>query len=214
MAASTKLADRSVYIVFFATDFKTGRFIRTFTRYRYNHVALSLDGMKTLCSFSRVYLDHPMIAGFVTESPRRYLMSGKTAVRAYKLITDEETFSIIEGRIAKLLSSPDDYVYNYLSCAAYAMGKRFTRKHAFTCVEFVRDTLVKGGVLLSREGKKVSIRGLERELSAFDCEMTEGNARELLSCSAWGNDRYLDDCGGRIAVMREASRRMVRMIRK
>lgn len=49
----------SVYVVFARTDLKVGRMIRIMTRNRYNHVAISLDGMKTLCSFSRLYINHP-----------------------------------------------------------------------------------------------------------------------------------------------------------
>ncbi|MCD7732005.1 MAG: hypothetical protein LUH56_00990 [Oscillospiraceae bacterium] len=202
-----------VYIVFFATDLKTGRFIRRMTRHRFNHAAISLDGMKTFYSFSRLYIDHPMIGGLVCESPKRYLMTGRTVVRAYRVDVNLETYGVIKSHIENMLASRDDYVYNFLSCGTYMLGRRFRREKAFTCVEFVRDTLVSGGVLFDDRHHRVGVDSLENELSACGYEMSEGTALELLKRTPWGDDPYLDDCGGRIAVMREASRRLYRMVR-
>ncbi|MCC8130131.1 MAG: hypothetical protein LUC38_05180 [Oscillospiraceae bacterium] len=204
---------KPVFIVFFATDLKTGRFIRTMTRHRFNHAAISLDGMRTFYSFSRLYIDHPMIAGLVVESPKRYLMTGKTVLRAYKIDVDIETYGIIKSHIEEMLASKRDYVYNYISCGTYMIGRRFHRQHAFTCVEFVRDTLVSGGVLFDDHHHRVGVDSLERELSSCGYEMSEGTAKDFLKRTPWGEDPYLDDCGGRIAVMREASRRLYRMVR-
>ncbi|MCD8006129.1 MAG: hypothetical protein LUF29_04020 [Oscillospiraceae bacterium] len=204
---------KPVFIVFFATDLKTGRFIRTVTRHRFNHAAISLDGMKTFFSFSRLYIDHPMIAGLVTESPKRYLMTGRTVVRAYRIDVDLETFGLIRSHIEEMLATERDYVYNFISCGTYVLGRRFRRQHAFTCVEFVRDTLVSGGVLFDDRHKRVGVDSLENELAACGYEMREGTATQLLKRTSWGDDPYLDDCGGRIAVMREASRRLYRMVR-
>ncbi|MCD8108402.1 MAG: hypothetical protein LUE20_10670 [Oscillospiraceae bacterium] len=202
-----------IYIVFFATDLKTGRFIRTMTRHRFNHAAISLDGMKTFYSFSRLYIDHPMIGGLVCESPKRYLMTGRTVLRAYRIDVDLETYGLIKSHIEEMLASRDDYVYNFISCGTYMLGRRFRRKRAFTCVEFVRDTLVCGGVLFEDAKRRVGVDSLEEELSACGYEMREGTAVELLKRTPWGDDPYLDDCGGRIAVIREASRRLYRMVR-
>ncbi len=204
---------KPIYIVFFATDLKTGRFIRTMTRHRFNHAAISLDGMKTLYSFSRIYIDHPMISGLVCESPKRYLMTGRTVVRAYRVDVDLETFELIRSHISEMLARRDDYVYNFISCGTYMLGRRFPRERAFTCVEFVRDTLVYGGILFDDHHKRVGVDSLENELAACGYEMREGTAPQILKRTSWGNDPYLDDCGGRIAVMREASRRLYRMVR-
>ena len=203
-----------IYIVFFATDLKTGRFIRTMTRHRFNHAAISLDGMRTFYSFSRLYIDHPMIGGLVCESPKRYLMTGKSIVRAYRINVDLETYGLIRSHIEEMLASRDDYVYNFISCGTYMLGRRFRRQKAFTCVEFVRDTLVFGGVLFDGGKKRVGVDSLENELAACGYKMREGTARQLLKRTSWGDDPYLDDCGGRIAVMREASRRLYRMVRR
>lgn len=204
----------TVYVGFFATDFKTGRIIRTVTRHMYNHVAISLDSMRSFYSFSRLYIDHMMIAGFVAESPRRYLMSGKIMMRVYRLELDRERYEKIEHRIDHILRKSNKYVYNHLSCLAYLIGKRFVRKHAFTCAEFVRDTLAMSGVLPPREGKKVSIRRLEEELEDFGCEMIEGRAEDILKNSSWGSDRYLMYEGGRVAAFKEASKRFVKLVKK
>lgn len=47
---------KEIYVVFSGTDLKTGRFIRRITNQKYNHACISTDGLKTLCSFSRLYL--------------------------------------------------------------------------------------------------------------------------------------------------------------
>lgn len=200
---------KSIYIVFFATDLKVGKFIRLMTRNHYNHVSISMNGLSTFYSYSRLYMNHPSVGGFVEESPNRYLMSNKTDVKGIKIEVDDCTYDMIEQYINGILARPELYVYNYLSAAGYIIGRRIFRNNAYTCVEFVRDLLVYAGVLSENGSSCVKIRELENELQSYDC--VEGSATELLSRNDWGNDCYLDHVG-RIAATREACRRFGKLI--
>lgn len=202
---------KSIYVVFFSTDLRVGRFIRTMTRQKYNHVSISIDGLKTLCSFSRLYLAHPMIGGFVEESPKRYLMSDKTLVKIVRIYVEDYKYALTEYNIRKMQKNPEAYVYNFLSFAGYAMGKRVKRDKAYTCVEFVRDTLACAGIVFTDNSSCIRIKGLEEELDGY--ESMEGTAQELLLEDGWGNDIYLENCGSRISVAKEAARRFVHMLR-
>ena len=92
----------SVYVVFARTDLKVGRMIRIMTRNRYNHVAISLDGMKTLCSFSRLYINHPLVGGFVEESPNRYLLSDKCYIKTVRIDVDNKTYAALKERVESM----------------------------------------------------------------------------------------------------------------
>lgn len=201
---------KSIYIIFFSTDLKTGMLIRKITRHKYNHVSISLDGMKTLYSFSRLYYNHPMIGGFVEESPLRYLSSDKNLVKTVKIDVDDNTYAMALHRIRRMERRPDEYVYNYLSIASYLTGRRIRRDKSYTCAEFVRDTLAVLGIVLTDRRSRISIARLEEELSGY--ETREGTAGEIFDCETWGNDRYLEDFGGRLRVAREAIRRFKSMI--
>ncbi len=200
---------KEIYVVFSGTDLKTGRFIRRITNQKYNHACISTDGLKTLCSFSRLYLDHPMLAGFVEESPNRYLMMDKAWVKVVKIEVDNNTYAAVCQYIRRMQLRPNEYVYNYLSCAGYPVGKRIRRDKAYTCVEFVRDTLVCAGVLPS-SASCVKIPTLQAELRGY--KTIEGTAKEIFKNADWGSDDYLKDFGGRITVAREVYRRLWHML--
>ncbi len=201
---------KSIYVVFAKTDLRVGRLIRLITHNRYNHVAISLDGLKTLCSFSRIYLNHPLVGGYVEESPNRYLLSNRCFVKAVEIDVSDNTYALLAAYIAKMQRNPEAYVYNYGSAASYVLGRRLESERAFTCVEFVRDVLVRSGVLADIRRSCVRISELERELSAYDCR--EGTAKEIFPRTGWGSDIYLAEVG-RIAAAKEAMRRFGRMIR-
>lgn len=200
---------KSIYVIFSGTDLKVGRLIRVMTRNQYNHASISLDGLETLYSFSRLYLSHPMVGGLVEESPNRYLMSDKTRIKTVKIDVDDNTYAITAQYIRKMMRSQDDYVYNYMSAASYTVGKRIERDCAYTCVEFVRDTLVHAGLLADNNCACVRIPTLEKELSAYECQ--EGAAWEIFDNCEWGNDAYLTEIG-RLNAAKEAFRRLKHMV--
>ncbi len=203
----------SVYVVFARTDLKVGRMIRIMTRNRYNHVAISLDGMKTLCSFSRLYINHPLVGGFVEESPNRYLLSDKCYIKTVRIDVDNKTYAALKERVESMQRKSREYVYNYMSAAAYILGMRIEREHAYTCVEFVSDALERSGILKGCGGSRVEISELERALSTYGCR--EAAASEIFKCVGrvgWGSDVYLRHLG-RIAAAKEALRRFGAMVR-
>ena len=103
-----------------------------------------------------------------------------------------------------------EYVYNYMSAAAYILGMRIEREHAYTCVEFVSDALERSGILKGCGGSRVEISELERALLPYDCR--EAAASEIFDRVGWGSDVYLRHLG-RIAAAKEALRRFGAMVR-
>ena len=66
-----------IYIVFSATPYKMGSFIRHMLNNRYNHVALSFEeDLSEMYSFSRRHANTPFFGGIVHESFGRYEWNG------------------------------------------------------------------------------------------------------------------------------------------
>ena len=79
----------NVYVIVSATELKTGKIIRFFTRYKYNHVSITLyEDLRYMYSFSRYYKKPSLYAGFVKELMLRYKDS---KIKVYKIPIDRCT---------------------------------------------------------------------------------------------------------------------------
>ena len=63
------MSQRTIRVVFSATPYRMGAFIRATTHSTYNHVSVSLREGGALYSFARKYCNVPFCGGFVKESP-------------------------------------------------------------------------------------------------------------------------------------------------
>ncbi len=201
---------KKLYIVFSSTDLKTGKFIRKVTKHSYNHVAISLDNMQTLMSFSRLYLDHAMLGGFVEESPKRYFLSPNIAIKAVEIEIGNNAYAKIISKVRQMQKSPENYAYNFASIAMYPVGKRVKRAKCYTCAEFARDILVLAGAL-EKSKHCVKIADLEEELQGFS--FVEGSSSEILgeNPSNWGKDVYLEEIS-RLKAYLETARRFKNLV--
>ncbi len=170
----------TLYIVFSATQYKTGGFIRTVTRGEYNHVSVAFDpALNEVYSFGRLALHAPFCGGFVREGSERFL-SGKRrsqiAVCAVRI--DGEHMRAVRGRLAEMLESgPEKYVYNMLSAACVPIRRRVRIRDCYTCVEFAVSLLMTAGLPL--DDSYHSITELYRLLSTGEIyrgEFPDGGA--------------------------------------
>lgn len=201
---------KKLYIIFSSTDRKTGKFIRKVTRHNYNHVAISLDNMQTLMSFSRLYVNHAMLGGFVEESPKRYFLSPNVSVKAVEIEIDNNAYAKIISKIRQMQRAPRSYVYNFASIVFYPVGMRIKRAKCYTCAEFVRDILVVAGILKNSR-RSVKIAELEEELQGFGC--AEGSAWDVFGkeTESWGNDVYLEEISA-LKAYKETARRLKKVV--
>ena len=139
---------RYLYVIFSATPFKTGRFIRFFTRTHYNHVSISIDpALKEIYSFARYHRNTPFYAGFVRESGTRFLCGGKTSqIEICAMPISEEQYCRAKMLLDEMNDAAPSYVYNFFSAAVYPLHLRVRLPNAYTCVEFAVDFLIKVAV--------------------------------------------------------------------
>lgn len=127
-----------VYIVFSATPYRIGKFIRAFTKETYNHASIALDEQLTrMYGFSRRYYRTPFYGGFVRESLSRYHVCGKaTDVRICRLPVTKAQYEALEQLLLQMEQEQERYLYNHLSAAACLFRRPVKIKDAYTCIEF------------------------------------------------------------------------------
>jgi|GEM_PF-1156458 len=150
---------KKVYIVFLASNFKSGKFIRFITRGRYNHVALSLTPeIAKMYSFARSNYYQPMLGGFEIELPDRYItgvLDVETKICAYEV--SDERFEEICTRLGYMTENKRKTHYNALSLLTYPFSRTVKIEHTYTCIDFLTELL---GI-----GQGYTIGKLERQLS-------------------------------------------------
>lgn len=162
---------KKIYIVFIASNFKSGKLIRFFTRGKYNHVAFSNEPyVSELYSFARYNYYESLLGGFGPEYSNRYLSEGRDI--KIKVCQYEVTQEHYERIMEKL-----DYYgqaktrYNILSVLTYPFKKQVDLPNTHTCISFMLE-------LLELE-KSITINKLEEMLSSN--VIYEGNLSNRLS---------------------------------
>ena len=132
-----------LYVLFSATPYRMGRWIRFVTGEPYNPVAIATeDDLKDCYSFARRYCCTPFDGGFVTEHPERYHSKiGTASVRLYRLPLTCRQWDILQERLAQMQQRPDRYLYNHLSAMAAPLHRKVRVRMAFTCAEFTVSIL-------------------------------------------------------------------------
>lgn len=181
--------ERNIYVMLSATELKTGKLIRFFTRYKYNHVSISIDNeLKYLYSFSRLYKRTTLYAGLVKESALRYKDS---KVKIYKIPIDNYSYKKIKRYLNILDHSKNKYIYNFLSAFFFLFHKKINIDKSYTCIEFcilILSRYVK--VLNLDENKFYSIKDLDKILSKYLIFKGDFYINKSLS---WDYDDYLDN---------------------
>lgn len=161
-----------LYIVFSATGYRTGGFIRAVTRGEYNHVSVAFDPkLDEIYSFGRLKLQTPFCGGFVREGAERFCRNegvANIAVCAVE-IADDRMESARE-RLSDMCADSDRYVYNMISAACVPIKRRVRIRDSYTCIEFAVSMLRTAGVPLA--DKYYSIEELYRILQ--HCEIYRG----------------------------------------
>lgn len=134
---------RRLYLMLSRTNTRVGFMIRTFSRYPYNHVSLTLDpSFSNWVSFARYVQDAPFYGGFVSESMERYLADGRDSrVRVFSLSITEEKYRRLE-KLFSMTDQPDcGLLYNYFDALASVFRMNISIPGAYTCASFAGKVL-------------------------------------------------------------------------
>ncbi len=132
-----------LYILFSATPYRMGRWIRFVTGEPYNHVSIATEEDLQECyAFARRYYQTPFYGGFVTERPSRFQHNGRLSfVRLYQLPLTRMQWQKLEQILTRMRENPERFLYNHLSALAAPVHWKIQIKDAFTCAEFVVSVL-------------------------------------------------------------------------
>lgn len=157
-----------IYIVFSATPYKMGKFIRKITGQQYNHVSISLDeGLRVMYSFARHHQDIPLYGGFVEETSLRYQYKNvDSQVEVYAIPLSELQFQEIENYLCEVQENRHQYLYNTISAIGTLFRCRVHIDKSYTCTEFVVTVLSKADKEIN-EKRFYTIFELQNKLSTY-----------------------------------------------
>lgn len=160
-----------------------GKVIRMFSRYPYNHVALTLfPDFRRWVSFARYVKNAPLYGGFVAEPVERYFADGNGAdveVRIFGIDIDEDHYRRLEELFSYAGNLESGMVYNLFDIIAATVGAKIPIANAYTCLGFARAVLQKD---------YRSIKALDKDLEAH--MIYEGSLANLASDSGDRSDMY------------------------
>lgn len=170
-----------IYIVFISTKTYMGKMIRLFTHNEYSHVTIAFDqDLRKMYSFARYYINSPILGGFVTELPLRYLHGNNDVnIKLCKVPLTKEEYHRIYKEVEYFHKNSERMIYNTLNAVLSLLGKRLSSSNMFTCLEFVTHLL--------RYPDIMAIRELERRLKRY--VVYQGSLRAVSFCEQDSDNR-------------------------
>lgn len=137
------MEQKYLYVLFSATPYRMGQFIRAVTGDRYNHVAIGTEeDMSNLYAFARRYYHTPFYGGFVKEHPCRYRHKGVTAdTKVFRIPLTQRQWLRLQELLSTMRAEADLYLYNHLSALLAPLHRKVRVRKAYTCAEFVVSVL-------------------------------------------------------------------------
>lgn len=158
----------------------------------YSHVSLSLKAdLSELYSFSRYYKETPFDAGFIAESPLRYLFTNKDVpLKVYRIPITSDQKDYLQEKFDRMLANKDAHKYSFIEVVSYKFPiTPLKEENKHTCLSFTVEVLSELGIIpkiigIKRMEQLQSMLDLhyEHELSAF--KVTEKDRYE------WGKDIF------------------------
>ena len=178
---------KNIYIILSKTNTKMGKIIRTFTRYEYNHVSISLNkNFKEVYSFSRYYKNTPLVGGFTVESFLRYDKS--TKIKIFEIPLDYKTYYSLKKYINFIKIYRKKFIYNTFSALFSIFKINYDIKNSYTCLSFIKHLFTKFNILNFKNKDFNSIKNLNNKLKNYI--YYDGIIEDLKINKEWGLDLY------------------------
>lgn len=180
--------NNSIYVIFLSTPTNMGKIIRRCTKYKYNHVAISLDKkLNRLYSFARYNYSAALVGGFVEESSLRYY-NKQVDIKVCEIEVTGKQYDELIKHIEYMKTKADEYIYNSFSAVFSLINKKCKKENTYTCIEFVRDTLSKINLIDSNNINNIA--DLDNNLKRH--VIYEGEMSGIAEFTNWGKDKYLE----------------------
>ena len=133
-----------IYILLLHSKTMPSKIVKMFTKFKYSHVALSLDkNCETIYSFGRKKLNNPFNGGFVVENKDGKFFSkfNNTICKIYEVdVTKKQKDSIIK-RLNYMTKNEKIYKYDFLGLALRIFKININFKNRYVCSSFVSEIL-------------------------------------------------------------------------
>ena len=180
---------QQIYIVLIESYTGLGRFLKKFTGYRYEHIAVSLDKSLTeFYSYSRRQHHHPFNAGFMKEYRDYYAFEEyqKFYAKVFAIPVSDEEMAAIRGFIRKC-GADSEQMFNLFAMITTPLIHGFRLYKAHNCMDFTAKVIELAGVSLAKPYYKYSIPDIEQLLAYMPHR--EGYIRRMDSP---GYDKYVE----------------------
>lgn len=137
---------KKVYLLLMHTDTIPSKIVKTFTRYEYSHVAISLDKeCNTIYSFGRKNLHSVIDGGFSIETKNGEFFSAfdKTKCIIYEIAISDRQYLKLASIIQYMEEHKEEYKYDFLGMAFRFFKLPVTFKKKYVCSYFVAYVLQK-----------------------------------------------------------------------
>lgn len=131
------------------TNTYPSKFVRFMTKYKYSHVALSLDkNCNTLYSFGRKKPNTIIDGGFSIENKDGdfFKKFSNAECKIYELDVQDEQYENLENIIANMEKNKNEYKYDFLGTAFRYFNIPVTFKNKYVCSYFVASMLEKSNI--------------------------------------------------------------------
>lgn len=135
---------KKVYVIQMHTKTIPSRIVRLFTRYKYSHVAISLNkNCDYIYSFGRKNLYSILNGGFVMENKygKFFKRFRDTKCRIYEISVSDEQYHNLVRIIKYMKKNSDSYGYDYLGIVLRYLRIPITFKNKYVCSYFVAQLL-------------------------------------------------------------------------
>ena len=175
---------KTIYILLMQTNTRPARIVRFFTRYKYSHVAISLDkSCYTTYSFGRRKVKSILGGGYIIEKQdgKFFTFFNNTICRIYELEVSDKQYNDLKDLLEDMKKNHyDEYKYDFIGIVLRYLGIPIIRKNKFVCSNFVAYALEKANIY-KFDKKTCMIRPLDFESIKNKKEIYEGYYKDYLS---------------------------------
>lgn len=140
---------RKIYVVLMHTDTIPSKLVKLFTRYKYSHVAISLDkSCYTTYSFGRKDLKNILNGGFsIQNKDGEFFKKFNGAIcKIYEVEVQDSQYEMVQKMLTDMENNKDIYKYDFLGIILRFFKLPITFKNKFVCSYFVAYILERANI--------------------------------------------------------------------
>lgn len=131
---------KKIYVLLMHTNTLPSKLVKTFTRYEYSHVAISLDETcNTIYSFGRKNLHSILDGGFSIENRNGefFTFFDKTKCRIYEVAISDRQYLKLASIIEYMKKHKEEYKYDFAGIVFRFFRLPITFKRKYVCSYFI-----------------------------------------------------------------------------